>query len=214
MIRCVIFDFDGTLVDSNLIKRESFLDIAADLPGGIKVMTNVLDSCVNVTRYEIFDKFVFNMQVPEWQRNAVSEELVEKYRKLCHVKISSAPEIPGSEKALKVLMARGMRLFVSSATPTGPLIALILARGWGGIFQGIYGSPESKPTHIRKILDEGCYSPEELVYVGDSDSDLVAADEAGCEFIGVCIGGDQGRFSTYPAKYVATLDMLPCLIAH
>lgn len=212
MIRCAVFDFDGTLVDSNAIKYYSFLDIAADLPGGIKVMSAVIDSLADVTRYEIFDRFVIDMRVPELQRAALSQELTDKYSELCHVQISKAAEIPGAQEALKALRARGISLFVSSATPTEPLLASIRARGWGGVFHGVYGAPESKQAHIRKIIDEGRWSPEELVYVGDSDADVIAATEIGCAFIGVCIEGEQGHFSTCPEQCVSTLEILPELI--
>jgi phosphoglycolate phosphatase len=213
MIRCAVFDFDGTLVDSNAIKYTSFLDVAAELPDGVKVMAGVIDSVANVTRYEIFDRFVADMRVPGVQRTALSRDLADKYSALCHFEISKAAEIPGAQDALQRLSSSGVHLFVSSATPTKPLRALIRARGWDGMFHGVYGAPESKQAHIRKILVEGGWSPEELVYVGDSDADAIAAAQIGCAFIGVCIEGEQGRFSTCPAQRVATLEMLPELIA-
>ncbi len=213
MIRCAIFDFDGTLVDSNAIKYTSFLDVAAELPGGVKAMAGVIDSLADATRYEIFDRFVANMHVPEVQRIARSRDLADRYSALCYFEVSKAAEITGAHSALQRLSSSGVHLFVSSATPTEPLRDLIRARGWDGMFHGVYGAPESKQAHIRKILDEGGWLPEEIVYVGDSDTDAIAATQIGCAFIGVCIDGEQGRFSTCPEQRVATLEMLPELIA-
>ena len=213
MINCAVFDFDGTLVDSNAIKYNTFLDIAAEFAGEIKVMIGVIDILDAGTRYEIFDRFVADMRVPEVQRATVSRGLSNKYSELCFSRINKAAEIPGARQALKDLQASKISLFVSSATPTDSLHALIRARGWDEIFHGVYGAPESKQAHIRKILDEGGWSPEELVYVGDSDADIIAATEIGCAFIGVCIDSEQGRFSTSPVQCVATLEMIPKLIA-
>lgn len=213
MIRCVVFDFDGTLVDSNAIKFSSFLDVAGELPGGVEVMAGVINSQTSATRYEIFDCFVADMQIPQSQRAALSCEMAAKYTALCYSEISKATEITGIQVALGRLAVQGLRLYVSSATPTEPLRALIRARGWHRIFHGVYGSPASKETHVRQIISEGRWAPEELVYVGDSDADALAAAETGCGFIGVCLDGKQGRFSKQPEQHVATMEMLPDLIA-
>lgn len=213
MICCVVFDFDGTLVDSNAIKYDSFLDVAGELPGGVETMAAVIDRQAHATRYEIFDYFVADMHVPHLQRVALSCEMAAKYTALCYSEISKAADIAGVQVALGRLAEKGVRLFVSSATPIEPLRAIIRARGWHEIFDDVYGAPASKETHIRQILSDGGWVPEELVYVGDSDADAIAASEVGCGFIGVCLDGKQGRFSKQPEQHVATMEMLPNLIA-
>lgn len=210
MIRCVVFDFDGTLVDSNAVKYAKFLEVAAELPGGAKTMAGVIDSVANFTRYEIFDRFVSDMRIPEAQRADLSRKMTDKYSALCHAEISKAPEISGAQAALQLLGAQGMRLFVSSATPAEPLHALIRARGWGEMFHGVYGAPASKQAHIRQILDEGGWSPEELVYVGDSDADQKAAEHSSVHFVAVRVAPFQLSLST--AMAVETLTDLPDML--
>lgn len=210
MIRCAVFDFDGTLVDSNAIKYTSFLDVAAELPGGVKVMAGVIESVANVTRYEIFDRFVADMRVPEVHRTALSRDLADRYSALCHYEISKAAEIPGAHDALQRLSSSGVHLFVSSATPTEPLRDLIRARGWDGMFHGVYGAPESKQAHIRKILDEGGWSPNEVVYVGDSDADQEAAEHSSVHFVAVRV--TPFRLSLSTAMTVETLSDLPDML--
>lgn len=213
MICCVAFDFDGTLVDSNAIKYTSFLDVAAELPGGTRIMSAVIERQSNVTRYEVFDRFVAEMGIPEMQQAEVSRKMAEQYSVLCHAEICKAAAISGADDTLQHLSESGMHLFVSSATPVESLRALVAARGWWPMFRGVYGAPASKEAHIRQILKEGGWAPEQLVYVGDSDADLVAAKETGCTFVGVCLGGEQGRFSTRPAHRIENLEKLPELLA-
>ncbi len=53
MIACITFDFDGTLVDSNLVKVQSFYKIVENYdPSGCTV-TEVLQRCSHKDRYGI-----------------------------------------------------------------------------------------------------------------------------------------------------------------
>ena len=50
-------------------------------------------------------------------------------------------------------------------------------------FKEIYGSPESKPNIISKILKDNALNLNEIVFVGDATSDSSAAQENGVNFI-------------------------------
>ena len=113
MIRCVVFDFDGTLVDSNAIKRDSFLAVVEDLPGGIEVMNRILRRSGDATRCQIFDRFVADIGVDERLRSIRSAEMVQAYTARCFTKICQANEIPGARAALESLYGMGLRLLIS-----------------------------------------------------------------------------------------------------
>ena len=53
-----IFDFDGTLVLSNQIKRDGFDIIAKEYDNGIEIIAEIIKNNKNANRYLIFDKFV------------------------------------------------------------------------------------------------------------------------------------------------------------
>ena len=56
MIRCVAFDFDGTLVLSNEIKGGFFFEVASNFPGGKSCMESILLD-QSGDRYAIINKF-------------------------------------------------------------------------------------------------------------------------------------------------------------
>jgi hypothetical protein len=80
------------------------------------------------------------------------------------------------------------------------------------MFHGVYGVPESKRAHIRKIRDGGGCSPEGLVTVGGSDVDATEATQIGCA-LSACASGASRDVFDLPGVRVAKLETLPELIA-
>ena len=50
-------------------------------------------------------------------------------------------------------------------------------------FKGVYGSPASKSNHINVICTKNNIKSDELIFFGDSYSDLEAASENGVKFV-------------------------------
>ena len=203
MIKGVVFDFDGTLVDSNKIKINTFYEVTKDIIGAEVVLNKILSSPEAGDRYSIFNaltkEFIF-------LHNIVldAEKLSEKYTELCEYKISLAPEINGAFRALKELRSLGISIFISSATPEFTLKKIIKIRGWESFFDMVLGSPNNKLEHLQTILKENNFSKLEVMYVGDSEVDQNASLLAGCKFVGV--GEDWSRFRSRPSILLNTLE--------
>jgi phosphoglycolate phosphatase len=202
MIRCVVFDFDGTLVDSNSIKRQAFLSIAAR-DGEEALMKDVLESEPG-DRYAIFNKFAAASGVSDNQRRA--NLLAQEYTRVCEEAIVACPEIGGASVMLEELKRGGLKLALNSATPTPALAAIVARRGWQGYFSHVLGSPASKVENLAHIVDELRIEQKEVVMVGDRRADLNGASEFGCPFIGVvCVDSDFDAPPPYAVNALAQL---------
>jgi len=205
MIKCVVFDFDGTLVESNEIKRRVFYKVTKDISGADLILNKIFSMPDSGDRYSIFNTLIENLKKTN-KPDISAIHLSDLYTNICEHEISNAPEIPGALDTLIELKKRKVKMFVSSATPVNTLQRIIGMRGWGELFEDIMGSPESKKDHLKLILSSNNYSLSEVVYVGDSEADQKASLSMGCRFIG--IGSDKSRFNSRPTVLLDTLKKL------
>lgn len=206
MIRCVSFDFDGTLVQSNEIKRQAFFDATAHLERADGILTDLFGSGFKGDRYQLLGTLA-DMLYPGDRDMAerVATDCVERYSRQCHERIVACPEVAGASDALRHLHGSDIPCYVNSATPTAYLRQIIEERRLSRWFRGVMGAPAAKPDNLERILSAEGIVPAELVVVGDGEDDRDAARDVGCHFLGIGPAGST-RLAETPDLMV---DLVP-----
>jgi len=181
MIRCVVFDFDGTLVHSNHVKQHNIFAVVEAIPDGRDIMERILAAPDHGDRYAIFERFAKVADLP----SGSSENLARQYSSRCRALISTCPDMPGAEAAMQALHARRCQIFINSATPEIELRPIVQARKFSRLLVGVFGGPATKVENLRCILTQLGIQPWELVVVGDGADDCAAAEKIGCPFVPV-----------------------------
>jgi phosphoglycolate phosphatase-like HAD superfamily hydrolase len=217
MIRCVAFDFDGTLADSNEIKRQAFFDVVGDHDPDGSTVADVVDRIRPGDRYAVAREIARLLRErgclgASEDADTWSQHWADAYTKACESAVAQCPEIAGASEALAWLERRGIPSYVNSATPAEPLRRVLELRGMDRRFAGIYGGPVDKPDNLRKILADVACVPDGLLFVGDGEDDRVAAETVGCLFVGVTRPGSD-RFAKEVTPRIADLTTLPAIVS-
>lgn len=206
MIRHVVFDFDGTLVRSNHIKRQAFYDAAAELDGAAEILDALFTEGFDGDRYAVVEALA--RRLAERGITVEPEELAADYTRRCRQGIAAAPEVPGATAALERLAAEDVRLYLVSATPQQALEEVVADRRLDRAFARILGAPPAKPAHLRALVESGV-PVDELAIVGDGRDDQQAARAIGCRFVAV---DDQPKDRLEAEVTVTDLRDLPAAL--
>ena len=212
MIRCILFDLDGTLLDSYDAIAESLnlARAAFDLPAYsreevLKMVGHGLEN--------LMEKALGGDCVAEGVRI-----FREHYRQ---VSLPKSRLLPGVETTVRELRRRGYRLAVITNKPASFSRLILEHLGVGDLFPVLYG-PDLAPAKpdpemvFRSLSDLDC-SPGEAVLVGDMRVDRDTARNAGIPFYAVATGSDSREDLAAAApdrlldRFEDLLSLLPAL---
>src|SRR5260221_3141819 len=180
-----IFDFDGTLVHSNQLKRDAFYEISEEVTANRRVVDEVLAAIPDRSRFEIIDRIYAGLEPTTGKgksREAIIEKAVTKYSKIVREGVLACPELEGATALLATIFTNGGIIFVSSNTPGEFLGELINARGWDRYIQDYFGFPRQKGDTVGHILMSLNLTPASVLVIGDGISDKMAAHQNGCDY--------------------------------
>lgn len=173
MIRVIIFDFDGVIVDSNRLKREAWFKLFPErkkIPQG--------------TRFEALRAIFTELGKPNDEIEALVTEYAERYNRMVQKGIAEIGLIPEAKEVLGDLASR-YALYLNSATPSDALRETVENLGLGRFFKRVFGAPPSKISNLKNIIEIEGVKEREVVFVGDGESDYEAARACGISFVGI-----------------------------
>ncbi|WP_417779777.1 HAD-IA family hydrolase [Stutzerimonas xanthomarina] len=183
----LIFDWDGTLVDSIGRIVESILVAAArcDLP--------------RLDEHSI--KGIIGLGLPEaiavLYPDVTDRKLVEAFRRAYadhYLALEAEPSVlyPGVATALQQFREQGHQLAVATGKGRRGLDRVLAGQGWNDFFDVTRCADETAskpdPLMIHEILEHCGVSPERALVIGDSVFDLEMARRAGVDSVAVSYG--------------------------
>ncbi len=193
MVKAIVFDFDGMILESVDIKTRAFCTMFEKYPQHLdKIVRLHLDNG-SMSRFENFQIIYYDylgLSIGEDELDRLGKE----FSRLVYKHVLECPFVPGAYQFLKARCAEGHRLFIASGTPENELRDIVRGRRLTSFFDGVYGSPRSKSEILRAILAENNLPPNEAVSIGDALGDFQSAFDVSIPFIGRVPSGEPDRF--------------------
>ena len=212
-VTAVLFDIDGTLVDSNYLHSicwwEAFAQAGHDVP-----MPRI-HRAIGMGSDQLLDALL----PPDRDRDA-DGGLQTAHDALYATYWSRLRPLPGAPDLLRACKRRGLRVVLASSADERELPALRAAIGADDVIDDATSSgdvEQSKPAPdlVQVALNQAGVPPQEAVFVGDTVWDVQACRKAGVACIGLRSGGistaellDAGAAEVYddPAELLGSLS--------
>jgi phosphoglycolate phosphatase len=188
----VIFDLDGTLIDSRLDLVHS-VNAALRHIGRPELPDDVIASYVGDGAPILIQRALGTEAADEALVRKGLEFFLSYYRehKLDHTTVY--PGIPEALAAIQTSNGVRRQMAVLTNKPVNPSRAIVDALGLGQYFSQVYGgnsfvTKKPDPEGARKLLAESGVAPEQAAIVGDSHVDVRTGRNAGLWTVGVTYG--------------------------
>ncbi|MDO8298776.1 phosphoglycolate phosphatase [Lacisediminimonas sp.] len=195
-IRGVAIDLDGTMIDT-----------APDFHIAINRMRAEIDlapiSKHLVIRYvgkgtDNLVRSILALELPADKLETIFPQALSRYHHHYHAINGDHSQVyPGVESGLAAMRGQGLRLACVTNKPIAFARPLLEKTGLLSFFEVVYGGdslPLKKPDPypMQQVCRDFSLAPNELLAIGDSSNDALAARAAGCKVVVVPYGYNHG----------------------
>ena len=181
----IVFDWDGTLMDSTvgiaIAIQEAARDLGLPVPGR--------ERASHVIGLGLLD--ALQAAVPDLPKEKYPD-YVDAYRRHFRARQDEMALFPGVREMLEELRARGRRLAVATGKSRRGLDHQLGLTGLGRLFAASRcadeSSPKPHPAMLLELMDELAVQRHELLMIGDTSHDLGMAQSAGVDAVAVGYG--------------------------
>jgi len=204
MNKAVVFDLDGTLIDSlgdiaaalnRLFKEENLPELSLDQ------VQSLVGGGVSILLRTAWDQAGLSLSAPDLER--LTKRFLGLYLEAAALKTIVFDGVP---ETLKALRAKGWRIGICTNKPDIITQRVLDDLGLSPLVDAVVGGdfPRRKPDgeHVLETLRRLNADPKKSLYVGDSATDIIAAKAAGVPVACVAFGYAHSPVADLGADWV------------
>ncbi len=211
-INVLVFDFDGVIMNTSVIKTDAFYEVFSRYPRFLKKIWKFHLKNKGIPRELQFRHLVCNL-IGEKDSKASKHinRLITMYKKIILPKLISAKFINGSFKTIKYAHKKFSMYIVSNA-PASELKLITKKKKIDKYFKKIFSSKKSinKSQALKKILRIENIPPKYLLFIGDTSKDQIAAKKSLVKFLG--LNNNLSNFSNNYGIRINKMNQLHLLL--
>ena len=179
--KCVFFDCDGVIFDSNGFKIDAMRNtLAAHGEGEVAQMVDFWRSNGGMSRFVKFEHF-FTHIAPRADVQAHMRAASQRFGELARAAYDGVEPIPEALELARTIGAS--RCHVVSGAAQVELESVFAAKSIAGLFASILGSPRPKLDLVSGVLAEQRCAPEDALLIGDGAMDYRVSQTLGLHFV-------------------------------
>lgn len=177
----LVFDFDGTIMDTQAIIIKSFKQVFATHRPDLNLSEEEYLSFIGPTIYDSFGKYFEEERL---------EDLATEYRQInLEMHQNQVKPMEHVVEVLQELKEKGYTLAIMSSKLAKPINYALELCEMDGLFDVVYGlgeykKPKPDPQGIIQLMDDHFYDRSSFIYLGDTKTDVEAGKRAGAFTIG------------------------------
>jgi phosphoglycolate phosphatase-like HAD superfamily hydrolase len=207
--RLVVWDFDGVIKESVDVKARAFAALFEWAGRGVTAAVTAHHAAHGgMSR---MDKIPLYLEMAgETPTPARVNALCQEFGRLVFQQVVDAPWVPGVEAYLRG-NPLDQRFALVSATPADELRRILDALHLRGVFAEVHGAPTTKASAVAQVLAASGLEVADAVFIGDAQSDWLAARAAGMPFVLRSHATNVEVFAGYGGPYL--MEFPECLPA-